>query len=373
MQPLPTALAGQREQHLDAGVIGEVQVVHGHGLNRSTGEYLPNGVVQHQPLAGRGQRQRWRELGQHPRQLASLFGVDGVDRPRQSLAQQPCQGGIGYAGITGPTLHHGQPPLARHLGDQARLAHASLAQQQHHSPGLPALSQRCALALAPDQPRWPHQGGSVAAQCSAGQRRRWQCGVAQRLGQRLGVGMRACVVGMGQLAHQALVHGQACSAVAAQIVQAHQFAVRGFGVGVGGKQGLASGKGGVEITFGLGPGDAFAQLCGLPGVVVTAFGAQPRKELRAVGKVELSQQRRAVCASLDLHAVRQCQHVAIGQQGQAQAPAKPQQLLAQVASRIVRLGPQPQRGALACAAGLQRGQRTQGGRAPLQRHGLTAR
>ena len=224
----------QGQQHLQAGFVGKVQVVHQQpGQARLSEQQAGERTLQHQALALAGRRGGTTgQLGHHARDFAACGRLIGQQRGGFGhgghRAQQAGQRGKGHAGIARPRGHmHDAGAWCGKFLQQARLAHAGFADQRHDLGRGPAFGQCLHLRIAAKQPRRAQHAG-----WHAGQWRWWRGRAAAAFqrgqqGQRGGGRPRADFV-LQQL-FAAVKGQQGGGAVTRQVVQAHQALVRFFG------------------------------------------------------------------------------------------------------------------------------------------------
>ena len=231
----PTQLAAAFVEHglqqLQAGSVGEVQVVQRHRLQRGLlRQQRLHGALQRQALALGGGQRTGGPFGQYTCDLAPRGRRQQLLAAVGDGAQQSRQRGQRHAGVAWARRHVQRHAAARRAHrqqvlQQARLAHAGLTDQGHHLVAGPGRLHGLGLDLPPHQARRPqhtgrHQRGrhrlhfSRGAVDHPGQRQRLGAGPhAQGLVQHLGA------------ARKGLARG---GAVALQVVQAHDEAVRLF-------------------------------------------------------------------------------------------------------------------------------------------------
>ena len=140
----------QHLQELDAGVVGEVQVVD-HQRLQALGDRIDqggvDGALQQQPLRLAGQGHRLAELGQHQRQRLVACRRDRERMRGQHRPQQARQHGVGDAGIARPRLDDDDArPADAEVLQQPALADAGLADQHEGAPVRPGMLERLQLA-----------------------------------------------------------------------------------------------------------------------------------------------------------------------------------------------------------------------------------
>ena len=153
----------QRLQTLNAGVVGEVQVVHDQRVQTKRKRLRQRGLdraLQEQPLRVTGQRHGLAQLGQHQGQLLAPRSINGRAKARQQRTQKPRQQRVGQARVTRARLHAEHAVAGcRHITKQARLADAGLAVQGKRALAGPGLGQRGGLPSTAHQARRAHQAG----------------------------------------------------------------------------------------------------------------------------------------------------------------------------------------------------------------------
>ena len=381
-EPAPGRV-GRRHQagdQFERGLVREVQIVerhHRHGALQQQGRH-------------RGGHRAWAQCGQCSCGSGSDDGCNVGQRvacarvqARAAIAhaiqqgpKQAGQRGIGRARVAGTAGRRERRAFARQqFGHQPALAQAGLAFEQHGAALGPVLQRGGAFRLAPREQRWPlqrdRQGLVRGARFQGRVRALMLLPVGpQDRSQLFARGGRVrTVVGSKHVA-QAPVGGQAGSVVAAQVVQPHQLAVMALDLTVEPEQGVGGGQGGIEIAGRFAIGQLLAQgrqPTFAPGL---ALQVEPGRKVLAVAVVVRAQQGRARGLAIGLgHQVRcQSQGVVADQQLALEGLPKTQQLLAQIAPRVARIGPQQRGHAQPADTGLQRGQRQQRGGAALECH-----
>ena len=232
--PGAAGFAHQRVQQFDARRVGVLQIVdddHAQAVAHRLLQQRLHGDAQARPLTGRGSRPARAEFGQHVSQIVALCRAGPDARYQQQRAQPAGCHGVGHGSVAGPRADRDVRARSwtgrvEQVRDQARLADAGFADEQHDRPFVDCASERQTLGVAPKQARrTQHAGrhGAVddgdagnAATLDGGQQ-------GQRLGRRRGTDLI--------LEHPfAAVEGQQRGGpVAAQVVQANQAPVRSFG------------------------------------------------------------------------------------------------------------------------------------------------
>ena len=352
-------------QQLQAGGVGEVQVVEQQLVaagGRGPAQQGLGGALQLQALAVAAECRAVagiQQLGQHTRQAAARGLVGRGAAALQQQPQQPRQQRKRHAGVARPRRHvqAARAAPARQLGEQPRLAHAGLADEDEHALGRPGALQRGELVVAAHQARRPAQAGRHAARARHRTRRHRALDRGQQR-QRLGAGRRAQFV--LQPLFQALERGQRRGAVAAQVVQPHQPAAGVFRQRLQLQHRLHLGQRRHQCTGGL-------VLRRGGGVTVQALRPaafalllQPVRHLGTVAVVAAGQQLAVRVVEVGHHAGQQHDPLAGLHQRVAERAPQPEDALPQVArGGLLRgLGPQPggQAGARHRAFGLQQRQ-----------------
>ena len=287
------AWQGQQQlQQLHGGVVGEVQVV------QRQQRYRVAGMAQqghHRLHQGRLARQRL---------AAGPFGQQGCEGPAQTrvgrtghavhhLAQGTCQGCVGHQVVARPPAGVQKAWLRRGQGlQQARLAHASLAQHDHDMAGGQTLLQRGELGVAPDQARRPQHRCRHRRPRRRGAGQRGGTLDGRQQGQR---GRRRSCADLVLEQLFALVEGQhGGRTIAAQVVQPHDPPMGILRQRLGLQQlqrqrqcagGVAGGFQQLDAVF---QGLACLRLAG------TAAGSEPGVELGAFGRLPIGQQARSL-------------------------------------------------------------------------------
>ena len=348
---------GQRLQEFDAGVVGEVQVVDDRGAHprrRRVGQRRIDGAVQQQPLRLARQRRAVAEFGQQQRQRPSpcLVQCRRQRLAREHCTQQPRQQRIGDAGVARPRLHADHPVQAGgKLLQQARLADAALAEQREDAPFRPGACQRRQFDGAADEPRRPHQAGghhrAACRQCGgAALDRRHQFG---RLRRRPGAELvlQPCL--------EAFEGRDRRAAVAAQVVQPHEPALRVLGQRIAFDQPLRVGQAANDGAAGFAVGCRRGQGRVASIAPAPARGVDPGREVRVFGIVQVAQQLfvagvlvagdgRQRIRQVGLHAGSELQPGAAGDEARAGVAAQPEQALAQIRIGLPAVGVGPQQG-----------------------------
>ena len=334
----------QALQQFQRGVVGKVQVVQRQRVHAAAGLLQER---QHRArqrrLQGGGHGGRvGGQLRQQRGQLAAQGGVGGGGVAVQQLAQRTGDGGVGHQRVTGAATAVQQRGLLRGQRlQQARLAHAGLAHEHHHIAVVETARQCLQFGIATDQPRRPqHRRRHRAARARAAFNR---CGLFDRGQQGQRLGRRAGADFMLQDLLAAVKGQHRRRAVAAQIVQAHDTAVRGFAqrLGVHHRLRQRQRSGGVARSFQhVDTRFAFTLHAG---ALAGAAAGQPGVEFGAVGLAEFTEQRRSI-GQVMLHTRRQRQRGAARHHVHAHLLAQAEQALAQGVARGVAAAVGPKQG-----------------------------
>ena len=240
-----------------------------------------------EPLRLAGESDGGAELRQDEGELP---GAGGAQRDRvlgEQGAQQPGQHGVGDARVAGAGADADDAGAAgRELLQQPALADSRLADDQEAAARRPGVIERGELALAADEARRPHQArGDDGAPCR--QRRAAALDRRQQL-DRLGRRRRPLLVLEALL--EALEGGDRRRAVAAQIVQPHDAALRMLAQRIALDQPLRVDEAARDRSVVLARRRRRRQRGVAPGAPVLALGAEPRGEIGKVVEVEIAEQ-----------------------------------------------------------------------------------
>ena len=146
---------GERQQRLERGLVGMVQVVDGDAFEAGLAPGLERrGERLLQPQGIEAAARRLAQLGREPRQLLHHPGLERRGEALLRPAHQPRQQRIGQARLAGlgAAGEHLRMRLERVL-DQPRLADAGIAGDEQHAPLGERRLEPHALGVAADQPR----------------------------------------------------------------------------------------------------------------------------------------------------------------------------------------------------------------------------
>ena len=309
-QPGATGRCGtgldQLGQHLQRGVVSEVQVVQHHAAQRrqAFAQHRRHGIAQG-IRCSRQRRCRAGQLGQHRRQVVGLRREQSSWPQHLKGAQGAAEGGIGHQGISGTAGGHKQigrksrrrvaglvdrprPRFAQGL-QQARLAHAGFTHDHGTLAGLQHAVQLHQLEITPDQAGRAHQGRRQGPWCGRAWPRR-AFGRLDGFQQRQRFGRRACA-DLVLEALLAIVKGAQCrGAVTGQVKQPHQAAVRVLAQRVECDQRAGHRHTGAEIAAGVQRIDALHQVCARQFAPLAALGLQPGAQFGAGCQLQATQQ-----------------------------------------------------------------------------------
>ena len=360
LRKAPQQRAGQLGLHqglqqLDTRVVGKVQVINDHRVQAQRHGVAQGGVhrtLQQQALCRAGHIDGRTQFGQHQGQFLAAVGSEAEPLRRDHRAQQAGQQRARDAGVTRARLHHHHTLVhRRQFLQQAALADAGFTQQQEDPAGRAGTLQCQQVGLAADQARRAHQPGRHDRAA-----RRQLCSAAFDGGHQLdGLGRRPRAQLLFQALLEVLEGGDGRGAVATQVVQPHQPALRVFGQRVAGDQALgvdqAAGHGAVAFAVGGGGGQGGVALF----APAAALVAQPVGQVRQVVVVQVAQQLRlarvfVIGDALDLgaqvrdQAGRQLQQGAGRDQRRLRFTAQTKQALAQAGVGLAGAGRRPQQG-----------------------------
>ena len=337
-------------QHLEARVVGEVQVIDDHrgeagalrvadqGFNRAMQQQL----LSETDLGDDGAV----DLRHHAREFAALRSIEQRRAVLDQRAQRAAEAGVRHTGVAGPCRHDKRigrivrsEGFGNELADQPRLAQPGLAEQPEHAPGRPRREQAPAFAFATDQAwRTQHAGRNRAPR----QRQRSTRGADRR--QQLGAcrPRYAALVGL-QRRDEALECINRRRALAVEVAQLHQPLHCRLVERVGADQALRQRR-----TFGIAPlalagVDALDVARAPPPGERAALGIEPALEVGAIGVVVGREQ---FSAGIAIKIMRdpggERQQLATRDHVGAGRAAQPEQALAQCVAPGLRLPPGPQ-------------------------------